>query len=73
MERLSVCVFKTPLKRSARSKHSHTQPNQTKPSHTPSHEKVRAHVEAQINLVAQGQARREAVVAHTLEQFRWGG
>jgi hypothetical protein len=31
---------------------------------------VRAHVEAQINLVAQGQARREAVVAHTLEQFK---
>lgn len=31
---------------------------------------VRAHVEAQINLVAQGLARREAVVAHTLEQFR---
>ncbi|KIY99766.1 topoisomerase (DNA) III beta, partial [Monoraphidium neglectum] len=31
---------------------------------------VRAHVEAQINLVAQGQAKREAVVAHTLEQFR---
>jgi hypothetical protein len=28
-------------------------------------------VEAQINLVAQGQAKREAVVAHTLEQFRW--
>ncbi len=34
---------------------------------------VRAHVEAQINLVAAGTARREAVVAHTLEQFRWGG
>ncbi|KAI8468313.1 MAG: DNA topoisomerase [Monoraphidium minutum] len=31
---------------------------------------VRAHVESQINLVAQGQAKREAVVAHTLEQFR---
>lgn len=27
-------------------------------------------MEAQINLVAQGQAKREAVVAHTLEQFR---
>ncbi|GBF93668.1 DNA topoisomerase [Raphidocelis subcapitata] len=31
---------------------------------------VRAHVEAQLSLVAQGLARREAVVAHTLGQFR---
>ncbi len=29
---------------------------------------VRAHVEAQIGLVAQGKARKEAVVAHTLQQ-----
>jgi hypothetical protein len=31
---------------------------------------VRSHVEKQIGLIAQGQAEREAVVAHTLEQFR---
>lgn len=31
---------------------------------------VRAHVEQQIGLVADGKAQKEAVVAHTLEQFR---
>jgi hypothetical protein len=31
---------------------------------------VRAHVEAQIGLIADGKAQKEAVVAHTLEQFR---
>jgi hypothetical protein len=31
---------------------------------------VRAHVEAQISLVAAGQAAKAAVVAHTLGQFR---
>lgn len=31
---------------------------------------MRAHVEAQINLVAQGKAARAAVVAHCLDQFR---
>lgn len=31
---------------------------------------VRAHVEAQINLVAAGQARKESVVNHTVEQFK---
>jgi DNA topoisomerase IA len=46
-------------------------PTQRRPPRAPSPSpKVRAHVEAQINLVAQGQARREAVVAHTLEQFK---
>jgi hypothetical protein len=31
---------------------------------------VRAHVEQQIGLIADGKAQKEAVVAHTLEQFR---
>jgi hypothetical protein len=31
---------------------------------------VRAHVETQIGLVARGAAQREAVVAHTLAQFK---
>lgn len=31
---------------------------------------VRAHVETQINLVAQGKADKSSVVAHTVEQFR---
>lgn len=31
---------------------------------------VRSHVEKQINLIAAGSAEKEAVVAHTLEQFR---
>ena len=31
---------------------------------------VRAHVEAQINLVAAGSVRKEVLVGHTLEQFK---
>jgi DNA topoisomerase-3 len=31
---------------------------------------VRAHVEQQINLIAEGKAQKDAVVRHTLEQFR---
>jgi hypothetical protein len=31
---------------------------------------VRAHVEQQIGLIADGKAQKDAVVAHTLEQFR---
>jgi DNA topoisomerase IA len=31
---------------------------------------VRAHVEQQIGLIAEGKAQKDAVVRHTLEQFR---
>lgn len=31
---------------------------------------VRAHVEQQIALIAEGKAQKDAVVRHTLEQFR---
>lgn len=31
---------------------------------------VRGHVETQIGLIAKGQADKDAVVAHTLQQFR---